>query len=295
MRVANMMPDVQYQIQQSEQNLATAVQQVSTGKRVNQLSDDPSASASMVRSLAASASVDQYTANTSSISSTMQTADTALNSVVSSLNQAITLGTEGANGTTSATNRAEIATQVQNILSSVVSQANTSYQGTYLFGGSATQTAPFVASSTSSSGYTYVGNSTVNSVQIGDSTSVQTNVPGDQIFTSGANVLGSLANLVAALQTGSTTDIATATDAVSTALSYVGQQRVPLDNSISQVNAQETYLSQESVTLSTQQTSLVGINIAEAATNLSQAQLSQSATLAAAAKVLPETLLDYLH
>jgi flagellar hook-associated protein 3 FlgL len=295
MRVANMMPDVQYQIQQSEQNLATAVQQVSTGKRVNQLSDDPSASASMVRSLAASASVDQYTANTSSISSTMQTADTALNSVVSSLNQAITLGTEGANGTTSATNRAEIATQVQNILSSVVSQANTSYQGTYLFGGSATQTAPFVASSTSSSGYTYVGNSTVNSVQIGDSTSVQTNVPGYQIFTSGANVLGSLANLVAALQTGSTTDIATATDAVSTALSYVGQQRVPLDNSISQVNAQETYLSQESVTLSTQQTSLVGINIAEAATNLSQAQLSQSATLAAAAKVLPETLLDYLH
>jgi flagellar hook-associated protein 3 FlgL len=292
MRVANMMPDVQYQIQQSEQNLATAVQQVSTGKRVNHLSDDPSASASMVRSLAASANVDQYTANTTSVAASMQTADSALSSVVASLNQAITLGTEGANGTTSAANRVEIATQVQSILTSVVSQANTNYQGSYLFAGSATQTAPFV---TSASGYSYVGNSTINSVQIGDATTVQTNLPGDQIFTSGANVLGSLANLVTALQTGSEADIGTATTAVSSALSYVGQQRVPLDNAISQINSQESYLSQESVTLTTQQTSLVGINIAQAATNLSQAQLSQSAVLAAAAKVLPETLLDYLH
>jgi flagellar hook-associated protein 3 FlgL len=294
MRVTSMMPDVQYAIQQSEQSLATAVQQVSTGRRVNQISDDPSASASMIRSLAESANVDQYTASATSISASMQTADSALSSVVSSLNQAITLGTEGATGTTSVANRQAIAAQVQSILSSVVSQANTAYQGNYLFGGSSTQTAPFIVS-TSTSGYTYIGNSSINSVQIGDSTSVQTNLPGDEIFTSGANVLGSLANLVSALQAGTAADIGSATTAITAALNYVGQQRVPLDNAISQVSSQENYLSQESLTLTTQQTSLVGINIAQAATNLSQAQLSQSAVLAAAAKVLPETLLDYLR
>jgi hypothetical protein len=36
MRVTNMLPDIQYQMQQSQQALATATQQVSTGLRVNQ-------------------------------------------------------------------------------------------------------------------------------------------------------------------------------------------------------------------------------------------------------------------
>jgi flagellar hook-associated protein 3 FlgL len=294
MRVTSMMPDVQYQIQQSEQSLAMAVQQVSTGKRVNQLSDDPAASASMVLSLAESANLDTYTASATSIAAIMQTADSALSSVVSSLNQAITLGTGGANGTVLAANRQAIAGQVQSILSSVVSQANTTYQGSYLFGGSSTQNPPFIASA-SASGYTYTGNSTVNSVQIGDAMAIELNIPGDKIFTSAVNVLGSLANLVSALQTGTAADIGNATSGVTAALNYVGQQRVPLGNAISQVNSQESYLSQESVTLTTQQTSLVGINLAQAATNLSQAQLSQSAVLAAAAKVLPETLLNYLR
>jgi flagellin-like hook-associated protein FlgL len=39
---------------------------------------------------------------------------------------------------------------------------------------------------------------------------------------------------------------------------------------------------------------LVGIDLATAATNLSQAQLNNSTVLAAAAKVMPQTLLDYL-
>jgi flagellar hook-associated protein 3 len=400
MRVVNMVPDIQYQMQQSEQSLATSLQQVSTGKRVNQISDDPAASAAMVGSLTSSANVDQYTANATSVSSKLQTADSALASVVASLNQATTVGTEGANGTTNSTDRQAIATQVQNILNGVVSQANISYQGVYLFGGSMTQTPPFVDASvsvTSAKGsianpltmttaltpgstttiydaatggelvykaaagddintlataisnavfagtlspdttatinatgnlaigpnggstgiavttndsvlggmtaaagseipnqYIYVGNSSINSVQVGDSMNVQTNLPGNQVFTSGANVIGSLNTLITALQSGTTSQIGAATTAISAAVNYVSEQRIPLDNTISQLNSQESYLSQESITLTTRQTSLVGVDIAQAATNLSQAELVHSAVLAVAAKVLPQTLLDYL-
>ena len=143
MRVANMLPDIQYQMQQSQQALATATQQLSTGLRVNQLSDDPVASANMVRSLAYSANVDQYTSNVSSVLPQMQSADSAISSVVTSLNSAVTLGTEGANGIESPANRLEIASQLQSILSSVIAQANTSFQGVYVFGGSDSTTPPF--------------------------------------------------------------------------------------------------------------------------------------------------------
>ncbi len=143
--------------------------------------------------------------------------------------------------------------------------------------------------------YAYVGNSGVNSVQVGDFMNVATNIPGDQLLSSGANVIGSLNALIKALQSGVTADIGAATTAVSKALSYVSQQRVPLDGSISQMSSQDSFLSQEKLTLSTQQTALVGISLSDAATNLSQAELDNSAVLAAAAKALPETLLDYLR
>jgi flagellar hook-associated protein 3 FlgL len=291
----NMVPNMLAAIQQSESSLQTALQQVSTGKSVTVPSDNPAASADMVQNTIETADVDQYTQNVSSVLSTVQTADAALSSVVSSLTKAVSLGTEGANGTNSAANQQAIATQVQGILSSVVAQANLSYQGAYVFGGTANTTVPYTADPTSASGYAYNGNSGVNSVQVGDQLSVQVNLPGSEVFSNAsADVLGSLSSLVTALQSGNAASIGTATAAVSSAMSYVSQQRVIYGNAESQVNAQETYLQQETVNLSTQATSLVGVNMAQAATTLSQAETDNNAALAAAAKVVPNTLLSYL-
>ena len=400
MRVVNMVPDMQYAVQQSQQNLSVALQQVSTGLRVNKPSDDPGASAGMVVSLASSANVDQYTSNVSAVQAQMQTADSALNAVITSLNTAVTLATAGSTGTSNPANDQALAAQAQGLLSNVISQANTSYQGIYVFAGSASSSPPFVAASstyTSQNGtataplstttaltagssttihdastgktftftaaagdtigdlanavssavaagtlslgttatintkgelsistnsgtngivassndpvlglvraqwgtsvansYAYVGNSTVNNVQIGDSTSVPTNVAGDQLFTAGANVIGSLRGLINALQSGNSATVSSSAAAISSALTYVTQQRVPLDNTISQLSDQDTFLNQETLTLTTQQNSLVGVNLATAATSLSQAELDNTAVLAAAAKVLPQTLLNYL-
>jgi flagellar hook-associated protein 3 FlgL len=291
----NMVPNMLDAIQQSETTLSTALQQVATGKSVNVPSDNPSAAADMVQNTMETAAVDQYTQNVSGVLSTVQTADSSLSSVVSSLTQAVSLGTEGANGTNSAANQQEIAVQVQGILSSVVSQANATYQGTYLFGGTASTTAPYTADPLSPSGYTYNGNNDVNLVQIGDNLSVQVNLPGSQIFSNAnTSVIGSLSSLVSALQSGNTAAIGTATTAVNAALSYVSQQRVVYGNAESQLNAQDTYLQSETVTLASQENSLIGVDEATAATNLSQAETANNAALAAAAKVLPDTLLNYI-
>ncbi|HUD55487.1 MAG TPA: flagellar hook-associated protein FlgL [Terracidiphilus sp.] len=291
----NLVPDILAGLQQSQTTLNQALEEVSTGKSVNVPSDNPAAASEMVQNTIETANVDQYTQNVTGVLSQVQASDSALSSVVSSLTQAISLGTEGANGTNSAANQQAIATQVQGILSSVVSQANTSYQGTYLFGGTANSQPPYTADSSSSTGYTYNGNSGQNSVAIGDSTNVQVNLPGSQIFSnSTTNVLGSLSALVTALQSGNSSAIATATTGVTTALNYVGQQRVFYANAESQLNSQETFLQQETVNLSSQQTSLIGVDMAQAATTLSQAETDNSAALAAASKVLPTTLLNYL-
>jgi flagellar hook-associated protein 3 FlgL len=290
----NMVPTILADLQQTQVSLNTALQEVSTGKSVNVPSDNPSAAANMVQNTIDTGNVDQYTQNVSSVLTTVQSAGSTLSSVITSLNRAVTLGTEGANGTNSSADMQAIAAEVQGILSNVVSDANSAVGGSYLFGGTSTST-PYTADSTSPTGYTYNGNNDTNSVAVGDHLSVQVNVPGSQIFSNASNsVLGSLSSLVAALKSGTSSDIAAASTSVDSALNYVSQQQVLYGNAETQLNSQQTFLQQDTVTLSTQANNLIGVNLATAATELSQAEVNNNAALAAAAKVLPSSLLNYL-
>jgi flagellar hook-associated protein 3 FlgL len=291
----NFTPDILNDLWQSQAQEQTAIQQLATGKRVNSPSDDPAAAAEEVQNKALQGQTDQFLQNTNNLEGTLQTADSALSSVVTSLNQAISLGVQGANGDLSSSDRQAIAQQIQAIQSQIVQFGNTSYQGTYLFGGTATQSAPFVLDATQSSGVRYDGNTNVNTVEIAQGRSIQVNVPGSQVFQgAGGNVMDSLQQLVTALQSGNIDTIGTATTQVGTALAYVSQQRVFYGSAVNQLNSNQSSLQQEQVTLQTQETSLVGVDFAKAATDLTRAQTAQSAALAAIAKVIPQSLLDYL-
>jgi len=275
----NITPNILADLQQSQSMLNSALQQVATGRSVSVPSDNPAASAAMVQNTIETGNVDQYTKNIST---------------VLALTQAVSLGTEGANGTTNASDLKAIATQMQGILSTVVSQANASVAGGYLFGGTGTST-PYTEDTSSPTGYTYNGNTDATSVVVGDTLSVQVNLPGSQIFSDPSNnVLGSLSSLVTALQSGDTSGIETATSSITSAIAFIGERQAFYGNAENQLNSQDTFLQQETVSLASQATNLVGVDEATAATNLSQAETDNSAALAATAKVLPNTLLNYL-
>jgi len=291
----NMLPDVLAAIARTQKAQSVALQEMSTGKRVNLPSDDPAAASALVQNHTRSDTVDQYTQNGNSVLQMLQTADSALSSVVSEVSQAVSLGVEGANGTLSDGDRQSLAQQVSGTLANVVSQANLSYAGIYVFAGTASTSAPFTPSDSSSSGYQYNGNGNVNSVVIGDGVEIPVNVPGDQLFQhSGTDLLGSLQELASALRDSSTSAIATATTQLRNALDYLSQQRVFYGNVMNQISSQETFLQNETVNIKSQENTLVGVDMTTAATDFSQAQAASQATMAAAARVLQETLLDYL-
>lgn len=282
-----------YTAQSQEQ---ISLQQLASGKLINMPSDNPAGAAELVQNQTQQDETDQFQQNTSSVEGLLQTADSTLSSVVEAVNQAISLGTQGANGTNSPADLQAIAQQVQGIQAQVLQLANTSYQGNYIFAGTATNTVPFTANSQSPDGVTYNGNTDVNNVEIAEGNSVQVNQPGSQIFQgTNGDVFGALQQLVTALQNGNTTAVGTATTQLGTALGYLNQQRVFYGNVVDQLNSNQTYLQQEQVNLQTEANNVDGVNMAQAATNLSQAQTTQSAALAALAKVIPQNLLQYLQ
>jgi flagellar hook-associated protein 3 FlgL len=223
----------------------------------------------------------------------LSTASSTLSSVTTALQQALSLGVEAGGGTLSASDQAAIANQLQGIQSQLVSLANTTYQGNYIFAGTATNAAPYVVDANAASGVDYKGNTDVNEVSIGNGYKLAVNQPGSQLFSApGNDVFLAINNLIQAVQNNS--GIGTAVNAVSAASSYLSAQTVLYGNATDQTQSETTYLNAAQLQISQQQNTLGGANMAAAATNLSQAQTDNQAALAAISKLAQNNLFSYL-
>ncbi len=292
----NPLPDLLAALNQNQQQLNSDEQQLASGRSVNLPSDNPAAAAGLVQNADQTSQNDQFLRSVGSVQGEMQNADSTLNSVITALQRAISLGVEGANGTLSDADRAAIAQEVTGIQSQLVNLANLSFQGSYVFAGTATQTAPYVPDVNSPSGVSYVGNSNTNRVTLGANLTVQSNLPGSTLFSSpGNDMFQAIQDLINNLQqNGSTASIGAAVTEVSNAYNYIDTARVFYGNAENQLNAQQNYLNSATTQLAQQQNSLGGADMASVLSDLSNTQISRQATLTAMGRVGQSNLFDYL-
>jgi len=289
----NPMPDLLAALSRARQTTEDALRELSSGRRVNQPSDDPAASAILVQNHDQTIFTARYLQTLTSIQGQFQTADSALSSVIVSLNRALTLGVQGANGTASDADRVAIATELQGIQDQLVSLANTSFQGGPLFAGTLTSSPPFVKDNTLPSGVRYDGNDAVNQVQIGDGYQIVANKPGSQLFTAaGHDVFQAMAGLIQAMQTNTGFDVAIT--ALRDSFDFISSQRVFYGNAMNQGLAQTTSLGTTKVQLAQQENTLVASDIEAAASRLVSSQAATNATLAAIGRISQLNLFDFL-
>jgi flagellar hook-associated protein 3 FlgL len=182
---------------------------------------------------------------------------------------------------------------VNGIQQQILQYANQSFEGNYLFAGTAVNTTPFVTDSSSSSGVSYKGNSGVNSVQIGDGQTVPANLPGNQLFTaSGSDVFQALSDLSSAVSSGS--NVPAAGTEVQNAFNYINAQRSFYGTTLDRLTTASSFLNQETTQLAQQQNNLVGVDMATAASQLTQAETALDAAMAAGGKISQTSLLNYL-
>jgi flagellar hook-associated protein 3 FlgL len=289
----NITSDLLAALSNAAQEQNTAMLEMASGRRVNKPSDDPTAAAKLVENQVQGSQADQFLRSVDSIQSQLQTTDSTLNSVVLALQQAISLGVQGANGTLSDANRTSLVNELSGIQDQLVSLANFSFQGRYVFGGTAVQSAPYVVDATQPSGVRYDGNAGVNTVDVGPGFSIQVNLPGSQIFSApGSDVFQSVHDLITALQNNAGAD--TAVTDLRSAFDHVTTERVFYGNTMNQLTAQQTYLNNLKLQLSTQQNTLGAADLADATTRLLNAQNARTAALEATGRIWQSSLFDYL-
>jgi flagellar hook-associated protein 3 FlgL len=155
----------------SYDSLAKTQEEMSSGLKISQPSDDPYGASEVVDLNSQLSALTSYANNVNDGSAWLSTTSTALGSINQSAQSVRELVVEASNGTMSPADMASAAAEVNQLIDSVKASANTTYNGSYIFSGTATTTAPYQSGSDD----TYQGNSGTISRAIGPNTSVAVN------------------------------------------------------------------------------------------------------------------------
>lgn len=174
----------------SESKYYDLSQEAASGLKVEKPSDDPSAAKSLINIKAQLSQLNGYMENMSTTQNELNVLDDSLASLTDLVNKSTSLATEAASGTYSDKNMDNIKVQVDQIIQSVVDIANTQYNGTYIFSGTAVGTKPYTIASTNGdiTGITYNGITSDGDYEryatISSGVNVTINTTGDKVFGS---------------------------------------------------------------------------------------------------------------
>ena len=121
-------------------DLVNSNEQMSTQKRINRPSDDPSGTVQVLNTRSDISRLTQYESNIDQATGWLSQQDAVLTSVSTLTTSIEELAEQAATGTMTEDNREEIAAQVRQYFEQLISLANTQYSGAYLFSGQKTGT-----------------------------------------------------------------------------------------------------------------------------------------------------------
>lgn len=272
---------------------ADVSEQMSTGSRITWLGVDPAAAGQSSQLASGIRTADSFVQTAASVTARMQTMDSALGSVVSAVSSAVSLAVQGSTGTLNASNMQTLAQQLTGLRDQVLSLANSSYQGNYLFAGTAGAAQPFAKASDGT--VTYAGNTDSATLSTDDGSTISIGVHGGQVFGSGGSndVFRALNDAIGMLSSGNQVS-ASALNALRSSLDGVMAARSTLDTNMNRLAGASEYATAQKTQLTLAQTSLISADTAKLATELSSGETQRSALMSTIAVMQKGSLFDYL-
>lgn len=129
-----------FSMQNSYSNYAKLTTQLSSGKKINSMLDDPTQSVNLVNSKRELTRIDTWNNNIKSLKNEIGQATDTLDLLIESGQRAKDLATSVSNNIYNEGSLKAVKDELEQIIGSVVSNANTKYDGKYIFSGTNTQT-----------------------------------------------------------------------------------------------------------------------------------------------------------
>ncbi len=285
MRYQSLLQDVA----QAQERAMKAQQQVSSGKRISKPSEDPVAASDILRLNSENNEGEQYSRNLTFAKSKLQATDGILDNIQQIVERVRNLGQLGFGNSQLGPG---YVTEITALRDQLVTAANTTYAGRYIFGGTVTTTAPYVKNPDST--VTYNGNDQDMPLEINRGLTVQTQVSGD-LFSGSVDIFQVMSDLTTAMQAGDKPGIDAQLHKIEQFTDVLAIARTKVGGNINLASSVENDLSAGKLARSTELSQEEAADLATALSELTLTQNGLQATLSAGARMSQLSLLDYLR
>ncbi len=283
-------------IEAGRQKLAKAEEQISTGRRFQRASEQPTDASKLLRHTRRLERVNQFERNSENARLWSDTADQALQSINREMIRARTLAVQGANETNGPEQLKTIALDIRAIADSLITLSNTKVLGRPVFGGTTDSSDAYASDGTYQGDFGIVRR-TIDTGQV-----VEINSSGPEVFGTpdiGDPMAGDLFQMIRAMadavEAGDTSEIRRGIESVDTAANRVASSEGRIGAVSQQLDSIDDRLGAEKISVGTRASKLRDVDLAEAVIRLTSAEASYQATLSATARGLSVSLLDFLR
>ncbi len=288
-------------INQSLDRLDTTQEELSTGKKINQPSDDPYGTSLALQLNNQIANLTSYSNNVTDGTGWTQAANTSLTNITNAVQRVRELTVEAANGTQTTADMQASAAEVNQLIDEIKQEGNAQYNGQYVFSGSATTTAPYQPGSSDA----YAGNTGQVTREIAPNTPLAVNANLSSVLGTGQTtqgqpagdglLLNTLRNIADDMQSGnsaalSNTDLSqldTNLNSLNGLTANMGATSERLTLASSRIQALQT---SDATSLSNTQDA----DMAQTEVDFSTEQAALTAALQAGAHIVQQSLMNFL-
>ncbi len=283
---------------QIERNSQQAQLELTTGLKINSVSDSPGDIPQLMETNQQLDQAQQLDTNLNRVQNEVNTGESTLQSAVTLLEKAQSLATQGQSGFTSSTTRTQIAGQLGDVLTQMVSLANTSSAGRYIFSGDSDQTAPYTVDLTQTNPLSaYAGSASTREIQSPDGSTFPVALSAQDIFDSAdptTNVFQAINSARVALLNNDSPGIDAAISTLQASDTYLNTQLAFYGGAQDRVSSGLSYGSSLVTQLKTQLSGIQDADLTQAITQLTLSQTQQQAALQAEAQIPRSSLFQYL-
>lgn len=274
--------------------LQTNQQRISSGKAFNKVSDDPSRSVDALALRQQLRRTNQIERTAEDTSARLRSSDTALVSTLDVLTRVKELTVQASNtGSATATTRSVLAAELNGLRDQLIALANTEYLGRPLFNGTAGGKAYDPATGV------YEGNATNFERPVAPGVTMTANLTGEQIFGAQGDPAGDLFAVIdrlsAAVNSGDSAGIAIEHANFDTASNRVGAATAEIGRRASELESIQSRAAISKADVQDRLSLVEDVDLAEAIIAMQASENAYTATLQAASRVLPPSLVDYLR
>ncbi len=287
--------------------------QITSGTKITRPSDDPVIAVKGMGYRRDLGQVEQYTRNMNEVNNWIDTTDESLNQVGEQMKRVRELVIQAANDTNTPDERAKIKSEIDQIRQQIQDVGNTKIADRYIFSGTNTSKPLFVEATPPNTDGTKIINSAINApngdveIEVYDGIQMKVNTPGTELFGDIDALMGKISNLldperlpgpatgeeIGEALGGFKTD--SKSDDITNMHNKILEAQADVGARQNRVELMENRLSIREVSVTKQMSENEDVDYAKAITEMVTQDAIHQAALSVGAKIIQQTLVDFIR